>query len=267
MQAEISALGHVHGIDRSALLQAVDDAQQQLRAADIDQRHLIAADLQHQREEEQSTEAARSTGGAAPATDDPFVEAAQRLRTPHQLPLRRHLPHRQVSPAAPPLPPPLSLSYLSSPSSLLSSSSSPSPSPFDAAELAEWEEAEELIDDLFHQAETLLANQDASRADIADAMQLMHQAAALGCSEAHNELGMAYLYGDLLPRNLTLAHHHFVEAADDGNSDAQHSLAFLYALHLAPHLPSLGPRPPPPPSPSPSCTTTCPRPPVTWARS
>ena len=151
-------------------------------------------------------EAALSTGGAAPAID-PFVEASQHLIDPAEE------------------------------SSGLAGGSSDSPAQgeaWDEAEQLEWEETEDFIDGLFHQAEALLSNSDSSKADVAEAMSLMQRAAALGSSEADEELGMAHLYGDLLPRNLTLAHQHFQSAADDGIAAAQHSLAFLYSMHLVP---------------------------------
>ena len=245
---EISPIGHVHGIDRSALLQAVDDAQQQMRATDVDDRYRIAAELQRQREGEHSAEAALATGGAVPVAGDLLVEAAQR---PADLPppVTLSSPHTPTGLSGGSSPSAFALDDSSLPSSPSFSPTFPPPFPTSSPktvddadnaddDLADFEETEELIDDLFHQAETLLANADASKADIAEAMQLMHQAAALGCSEAQHELGMAYLYGDLLPRNLSLAHQHFLDAADDGNSDAQHSLAFLYALHLAPPPPT-----------------------------
>ena len=150
-------------------------------------------------EHHQLADAAYSTGAAGPATGDPFVEAGQ----------------RPVDGDA----------FADGGVEELESD--------DDDELSDLDETEDALDELFQQAEGLLADPDASKADVAEAMALMQQAAELGSSDAHNELGMAYLYGDLLPRNLSAAHHHFLEAADDGHAAAQHSLAFLYSLRLA----------------------------------
>ena len=107
--------------------------------------------------------------------------------------------------------------------------------PFDvedeAAEKAE-HEMQLMVDEFIAQADLLLASSTATAADVSEAMTLLSDAAALGSSHAHIELGKAYLYGDLAPRNVTTAFEHFQQAADSGNSTAQHYLAFLYSLRL-----------------------------------
>ena len=101
----------------------------------------------------------------------------------------------------------------------------------EAADSANYE-TQLMIDDLIAQADHLLASSTASAADVSDALSLLSHAATLGSSHAHIELGKAYLYGDLAPRNVTTAFDHFQAAADSGNSTAQHYLAFLYSLRL-----------------------------------
>ena len=101
----------------------------------------------------------------------------------------------------------------------------------EAAESAD-RETQLMINDLIAQADHLLASSTASATDIHQAITLLSHAAILGSSHAHIELGKAYLYGDLAPRNVTTAFEHFQLAADNGNSTAQHYLAFLYSLDL-----------------------------------
>ena len=95
-------------------------------------------------------------------------------------------------------------------------------------------ETQLMVDDLIAQADRLLASPVATTPEVNEALSLLSHAATLGSSHAHVELAKAYLYGDLAPRNLSTAFAHFQQAADAGNSTAQHYLAFLYSLRLAP---------------------------------
>ena len=217
LRMEIDAEGNVQGLDMDAFTQAVDDAQQQLRQADVEERYRIS--------NPHSTAAAH----AAPVPTAPEAEDSASYDADGD--------EQRDSTSSP------------SASPAVSAPAETEEEPVDAGtgdEAADGEEAEEedvteveddeyqaIIDELIAQSDELLDSETASDAEISSAMSMLQQAASLGSAQAHNELGLAYLYGDLLPRDFALSHHHFLQAANAGNATAQHFLAFLYSMRLA----------------------------------